>query len=247
MATRFHIGAKDLKGDIAAYAKRFDLLEVATSSARGPAPSAATLRRWRRATPAHFEFSVVAGLTVDQLKPGAAMEAEVERMLALVSTLRARVLVLKTPTQVTPARVWRDRMASLSQRLPRDATRVVWEPSGIWEAEDAARQAHALGMVTSVDASRDEVPAGPVAYCRLRALGETRSFGPSALGRIIARIGDRQDAYVVLETDGALAECKALRRLVATAGTGEGGLGRILRPRRGLPGDTRDVHEREEE
>ena len=44
-------------------------------------------------------------------------------------------------------------------------------------------------------------PAGPVAYVRLRALGETRSYGPSALEKVVRAIGPRRDAYVVFETD----------------------------------------------
>ncbi len=62
-------------------------------------------------------------------------------------------------------------------------------------------------------------------------MGETRSYGTSALERIVRAIGTRRDAYVVLETDKALAEAKALRRVAQGAGKKSGGLGRVIRPR----------------
>ena len=74
------------------------------------------------------------------------------------------------------------------------------------------------------------MPDGPTAYARLRSLGETRSFGPSALSRVVDRIGDRRDAYVVIETSSALAECKELRKL-AQRGKKTGRTGMVLKPR----------------
>jgi hypothetical protein len=122
-------------------------------------------------------------------------------------------------------------MAKLLARVQRDATRVIWEPRGVWEIGDAALAAKKWGIVLSVDAARDPVPAGPVAYARLRALGETRSYGASALERVVRAVGARRDAYVVFETDKALVEAKTLRRIAQGAGKKDGGLGRVIRPR----------------
>ena len=49
--------------------------------------------------------------------------------------------------------------------------------------------------------------------------------------RVLRAIGPRRDAYVVLETDKALTEAKAIRRLAQGAPRKEGGLGRVIRPR----------------
>ena len=103
----------------------------------------------------------------------------------------------------------------------------------MWELGDAALAAKEWDVVLySVDAARDPVPAGPMAYTRLRALGETRSYGASALERVVRALGARRDAYVVIETVKALTEAKALRT-VADAGAAKkaGGLGRVIRPR----------------
>jgi uncharacterized protein YecE (DUF72 family) len=243
MPTRFHVAAKELRGPIGAYAKRFDLLEVHVgpapqAGARGAletVPALATLRRWRKQVPPHFDFSVVGGAALSRVKPGAALDRDVTAANAAVAALQARCLVVRTVPDVTPGAVWRERLGALFARFPRDATNIVWEPSGLWEIDDAAVAAKKWGVVLAVDAARDPVPSGPVAYARLRALGETRSFGESALERIVRKIGARRDAFVVLETDGALAECKSLRRVAQRAKAGaEGGMGRLVRPRGGI-------------
>ena len=234
MAARVHIGAKDLRGDLAAYAKRFDLLEVRGMDAASQhlAPSTATLRRWRRAVPPKFEFSVVAGPNLAKLRPNDTFEAELKTMLATATTLEARVLVIATPVDVTPSKLWRDRLARVVERLPRDANAIVWEPSGLWEVEDAVRFAKTLGVVVGVDPAREEVPAGPVAYGRLRAVGATRAFSTAALQRIAAKMGERNDAYVLIETTGALKEAKTLRGLMRNLKTSaRAGFGRLIRPR----------------
>ncbi len=236
MATRYHIGAKDLRGELSAYAKRFDLLEVRPPSAAQPkvGPTLTTLRKWRKAVPPHFEFVVVLGPAVSKLRPGPELELELETALAAVTALQARIVLLPTPAEVTPTALSRDRIAKLLERLPRDVTQVAWEPRGVWETEDAAVWARKWDVALAVDATREPVPAGSVAYVRLRALGESRSFGPAALERVVQAVGERREAYVVLDSPTALAECKKLRQLAqqsnAAAGK-EGGRGRVLRPR----------------
>src|SRR5207237_866444 len=122
-------GTKELRGAIAAYAKRFDLLEVRGLAAADlkQAPSTPTLRKWRRAVAPAFEFAVVAGPAVSRVKPGDALEAELETLLETARTLASRVIVLPTSPDVTPSKLWRDRTAKLLDRLPRDAVTLVWE------------------------------------------------------------------------------------------------------------------------
>jgi uncharacterized protein YecE (DUF72 family) len=249
MTTRLHIGSGELRGELPAYAKRFDLLEVrgVDASKLRQAPSTATLRRWRRSVPPHFEFAVVAGPNVGKLKASDALEAELAAMIATATVLESRVFVVPTSNEVTPSKVWRDRFAKLLERLPKDASAIVWEPRGPWEHEDAAVQASRWGVVLSVDPARDLVPVGPVAFARLRALGGTRSYSTAALEKIARGIGERRDAYVVIETASALKEAKTLRSLVRSLRSGTaGGLARLVRPR-GSPIDARDDDEQDEE
>jgi uncharacterized protein YecE (DUF72 family) len=242
MSSRWHIGAKELRGAIAAYAKRFDLLEVrvlvpegAGAEHEGPTPSLATLRRWRKSVPPHFDFAVVAGPHLSRVKAGEGAERELDAARAAIDALQARCFILRTMPDVTPTSLWRDRIAKVVGRLPRDVTHFVWEPSGVWETEDAADQARAWEVVLGVDPAREPVPAGPMAYLRLRALGETRAFGPVALERIVKAVGPRRDVFAVIETDTALVEAKRLRRLVRDVrSVARGGAGKLVRPRGGI-------------
>jgi hypothetical protein len=71
----------------------------------------------------------------------------------------------------------------------------------------------------------------------MRALGETRAFGPIALERIVRAVGDaRRDVFAIVETDSALTEAKRLRQLVKTARAAGpvGGGARLVRPRGGI-------------
>ncbi len=232
MATRFHIGSDARTANVKSYAKRFDFMEVV---AGGPSvPSESTLRRFRKSVPPHFDFSVVAGPSLARVKPSEALERELALAIRAVDALQARCLLLATPSEVTPSPLHRERIAKVLDRMRRDPTYVVWEPRGLWETEDAAAMARAWGVVLAIDAAREAVPPGPVAYVRLRALGETRSFGLAALERVVRAIGARRDAFVILETPAAATEAKNLRMLAEQEpGSAVAATGRILRPQSG--------------
>jgi uncharacterized protein YecE (DUF72 family) len=242
MTPRWHIGAKELRGAIAPYAKRFDLLEVrAVSDAQGShssvaVPALATLRRWRKAVPPHFDFAVVGGPHLSRVKTSEAADIDFKAARDAIDALQARCFVLKTPIEVTPSALWRDRIAAVIKRFPRDVTHFVWEPSGVWETENAAAQAKSWDIVLAVDPARDPVPPGPIAYLRLRALGETRSFGPTALERVVRAVGSRREVFAILETDSALVEAKRLRQLAKSSRVAARVIGgaRVVRPRGGI-------------
>lgn len=166
------------------------------------------------------------------MKTSDAADQEFEAARAAIDVLQARCFVLRTPPDVTPTSLWRDRIAKIVNRLPHDVTHFVWEPSGVWEIADAAAQAREWGIVLGLDPAREAVPPGPVAYLRLRALGETQAFGPVALERIVKAVGPRREVFAILETDTAITEAKRLRQL-ARRGRPEsvGGASRVVRPR----------------
>ncbi len=255
MTTRWHIGAKQLRGTIVSYAKRFDLLEVrmaAQSSSTGArlrersgarargesaeeaSPNLGTLRRWRKSVPPHFHFAVVAGPHLSRVRPTEDAERELEAARLAIDALQARCFVLRTPPDVTPTALWRERIEKIVARVPHDVTHFVWEPSGVWEIAAAASQAQAWGAVLAVDPLREPVPSGPLAYLRLRALGETHAFGAPALERAVKAVGARREVFVVLESDSALSEAKRLRDLLRRSPAEAGGAGRLVRPRRSI-------------
>ncbi len=166
MATRLHIGAKELKGELGAYAKRFDLLEVRGQDAATMrlAPSDATLRRWRKAVGPQFEFSVVSGPGLGKVKAGDVLETELAALLKTVTLLEARVIVLATASDVTPSKLWRDRLEKLIDRLPRDCEhrRLGAErPLGDGRRRGAGEE---VGHRRGGRSRTRPMPPGPVAY-----------------------------------------------------------------------------------
>ncbi|WP_172824812.1 DUF72 domain-containing protein [Pajaroellobacter abortibovis] len=223
MSTRFRIGAQALRGSLESYAKHFDFLEVSVSSlpSKGSQegdfrmePGIKALRQWRKKVPTSFDFCVVGGKYLSQLRPGGALEHELASVQVAVEALQAKCFLLKTPSDITPAPLWRDRLASVFERLSRTIICLAWEPTGVWELEEAISVAKKWGVFVVVDPARDLVPEGRMFYGRLRGLGETRSFGPSALERVVEAIGERQAAYLIIETRGASREAKEIRRIV---------------------------------
>jgi uncharacterized protein YecE (DUF72 family) len=209
---RLHVGAKSLQGDIAAYAKRFNVLEVHASGSSPP--SAKALRKWRKSVGPAFEFVVVLGANIGKLTPSEAFETELAQGLEAARLLESRCLLLQTPNEVTPSAVSKKRIAALLGRIPRDSVQVAWAPRGLWETDAAAVCAQEWKVTLVVDATREIVPPGPISYVRLPSIGETRSYGTPALTRVRDSIFASRDAYVIFETQGALKEAKLLRTIV---------------------------------
>ncbi len=239
MSTRWHIGAKHLRGAIAAYAKRFDLLEVRIAHPTPgeadvvPGPSLATLKRWRKSVPPAFDFAVVAGPHLSRVKASPALDKELDAAREAIDALQARCFVLRTPPDVTPTSLWRDRIAKIVSRMParRDALRVGAERGlggggrrlagarmgGRAGARSGARAraARAGGLPAHAGAGRDAV----VRSDRARAHREGR-------GRAARGLRHHRDGY------GAhRGEAPARARTARPSGARRAGASRLVRPR----------------
>lgn len=235
-SSRPHIGLPSLTGSLERYADRFDLLELRLTD--GALPKPATLRAWRKKVPPSFVFSVVLPRIVGELRPSKALDEALEQSLEIARALEARCVVLVTPPSITPTELNRKRLEALVARIPHDAVTLAWEPRGVWEVEDAAVLAKRLGLVVVVDPEHDPAPEGPVAYVRLRGLGESSRIGPAALDKIAKSLRDRRDSYVVIEADAPVKVAEGIRAKLARKPSRLGGgaaLGRV--PRGGLRAD----------
>jgi len=222
---RPHVGLSTLTGSLEKYADRFDLLELRLGDDSLPKP--ATLRSWRKKVPPSFVFSVALPRIVGELRPSKELDEALERSLEIARALEARCIVLVTPPSVTPTELNKKRLEALVARIPHDAVTLAWEPRGVWEIEQAAVLAKRLGLVLVVDPEHDEPPKGPVAYVRLRGLGESTRLGPAALDKVARALRDRRDAYVVVEAAAPLKVAEGIRaRLSRKNSGGLGVLGR---------------------
>lgn len=193
---RLLVGPATLTGDIQKAPERFDLVEV--RSANEDWPKDATLRRWRKAVPPAFVFSVVLPRPVAELAQGAEAEAALRDALHVAALLQARCVLLQTPPDVRPTTANRKKLAALFEKIPAEGTVRCWEPSGLWEAEDVIATARAAHVLPVLDATQDAPPPGPIVYTRLRALGKAAGSARS-LERLAAAVSGRREAFVVAE------------------------------------------------
>jgi uncharacterized protein YecE (DUF72 family) len=216
---RPHVGLPLLEGSLERYAEKYDLVELRPGDAS--LPKSATLRSWRRKVPPSFVFSVVFPRVVNELKPSPELDEALEHALGVARDVEARCLVLATPPSVTPTDLNRKRLKALVERIPHDAVSLAWEPRGLWETEEAVAVADDLDLVLVVDAAREPAPKGPIAYFRLRGLGESTRLSPAAIDKVAEELHARREAYVVIESASPASVAQALRKkLVRRASPG---------------------------
>lgn len=196
---RLLVGLPAFKGDLAKYAARYDFVEVRASEATPLFPRAPTLRRWRKAVPPSFSFTVVLPRVVSALVPSAALDEALAASLEAAAVLQARCVLLQTPPDVRPTTLNKKRLAALFERIPAEGVVRCWEPSGIWEREEIFAVARAVGALPVLDAAREALGPGPIAYTRLRALGKSATLGQATIERVMERLRKRREAYVVIE------------------------------------------------
>ncbi|MBW2527915.1 MAG: DUF72 domain-containing protein [Deltaproteobacteria bacterium] len=192
-----YFGLSKLQGKLSRYAERFDLCELRPVD--NPLPTGTKLARWRDQVPPAFAFSVLLPRAVAALRPGPELDEALAASLEAARTLQARAIVLATPPEVRPTPANRKRLAELVSRLPDSGYILGWQPSGIWEVPDAAETAAAAGLLLVLDAVRDRLPAGPIAYTRIRMFGGATQLGETSIARIADQVRDRREAFVVVD------------------------------------------------
>jgi uncharacterized protein YecE (DUF72 family) len=230
---RLLVGLPALQGDIAKYKDRYDLVELRPVDASLPRP--ATLRRWRKAVPPGFVFSVVLPRVVGELAGSGqegkdeALDAALAASLEVASVVEARCVVLQTPPSFRPTASNRKKLATLFERVPAEGVVRCWEASGLWERDDVIATARGAGVLPVLDAACETLPPGPIAYTRLRALGSTAALGAVTVEKIAAELRGRREAFVVVEGPGAARVKVALSAAMARSRARPGGPG-IVRP-----------------
>lgn len=225
--SRPHVGLSTLTGGLERYAERFDMLELRLGDTSLPKP--ATLRSWRKKVSPSFVFSVVLPRVVGELRPSRELDEALAQSLDVARALEARCIVLVTPPSITPTELNKKRLEALVARIPHDAVTLAWEPRGVWEVEQAEPLAKKLGLVVVVDPAHDAPPKGPVAYLRLRGLGESTRLGPAALDKVANALRDRRDSYVVVEADAPGKVAEGIRARLARKPSKLGGAGLVGR------------------
>jgi uncharacterized protein YecE (DUF72 family) len=194
---RLHVGLTSLSGDIKNYKERFDLVELHPVDTSLPKPAA--LRKWRKAVPPAFVFSVVLPRVVSELVPGPELDAALAASLEVATAVEARCVLLSTPPEVRPTSQNRKRIAALFERIPADGVVRCWEARGMWERDEVVATARAASVLPVFDATRDEPAPGPLVYTRMRSLGAATLPSAAAVARMAGRLQGRREVFVAVE------------------------------------------------
>jgi Protein of unknown function DUF72 len=200
MPTAF-VGEPRLPKNFKRYARQFSLLELDCEP--GNVPGKTRLQSCAALAPPGFVFSLVVPSQLARLEAGPEFDQAWKAAQGVARILRAKWWVVRTPAEVRPTRRSRESLASLTARLKENGMRVAWEPRGVWDETAAGETADAIGAVLVHDVAREAPRPGSVLYTRLLALGRGARVGLSLADLVVERTRAYDEAFVVVEGQGA--------------------------------------------
>lgn len=185
---------------------------------RPPVPSPKVLAGWQRSAPEGFTFAAVApdslyGERDWPLRDPIKLQSELDRFANQVNALKARVVVLRTPIAVSPGSVALKRFLPVLDRAKNFGAVLVWEPSGLWEREEAVAVASDFNAVVAGDPLQNE-PEENIVYARMRGLGTDQRYTMGRLEALAERIAGADEAFVVFDSGSAWREAVGFAKLV---------------------------------
>ena len=195
------IGEARLPKNFKRYSKQFSLLELDCEP--GTIAGKAKLQSCAAVAPPGFVFSLVVPSRMASLEPGPEFDQAWKAAQGIARLLRAKWWVVRTPADVRPTRRAREGLAALAAKLKEGGMSVAWEPRGLWDEVAAGETADAIGAVLVHDIAREAPRPGPVLYSRLLALGRGGRVGLSLADTVAERVRGFEQAFVVVEGQGA--------------------------------------------
>jgi uncharacterized protein YecE (DUF72 family) len=206
-SARVHVGQASLLGGLPRYARVFDFLEVRSDPAL---PSKKALYRMKQEAPEGFTFSLVLDKALSELSVEPTPE-RVAKLREAAEILGARFILVRTPASVAPSTRTRARLTRLVEALRGAAKSIAWEPRGIWSEEEMLLLSNELELVVVRDLAENDPLPSDVVYTRLLALGRNSRVGSGAIERVSERIEDADEAFVIIEGQGAVNAAKRLK------------------------------------
>lgn len=195
------VGETRLPKNFKRYAKQFSLLELDCEP--GNVPGKARLEACAAAAPPGFTFSLVVPSRLASLSAGPEVDKAWKAAQSVARVLRAQWWVVRTPADVRPTRRSRESLGALAARLKEGGMRVAWEPRGVWDEAAAGEAADAIGVTLIQDLAREVPRPGSVLYSRLLAFGKGGRVGLSLADVVAERVRGYEEAFVVVEGQGA--------------------------------------------
>jgi hypothetical protein len=212
MASAF-VGETRLPKNFKRYTKQFSLLELDCEP--GSVPGKERLQSCRAIAPEGFVFSLILPSRLASLETGPELDRDWKQALAAARLLRAQWWVVRTPAEVRPTRRSREGLKALVARLKETGMQVAWEPRGVWDDTAAGEAADAAGATLVQDIAQESPRPGSVLYSRLLALGKHARIGLSLADLVAQRMRAYEQAFIVVEGQGAREIQQALGLLPA--------------------------------
>jgi uncharacterized protein YecE (DUF72 family) len=200
-------------------------LSFAEYAPRLPLPRAGTLASLRKELPEAFTLALRAPRSAvvsarGALRRDAELDAGVQWLTAAADALKPRVVVIATPSELTPGARSRDLLREYVAQLPRVEGRdYVWWAQGAWEPEEMHALCSELGIYRAFDPLETRASPGKVAYATLRALGHRSGFSLSALSDALVRTLEQhpEHAFVSVDAERGFDVARRLRTLADEA------------------------------
>ncbi len=172
-----------------------------------PAPWALTDPQWRKEKPSSF-CEGAQGFT-----PGKELDFIWESLDKAAGLLRTNTFLFRTPSSFRPTRENREKMASFFQTRERKNYRFVWEPTGLWEPEEALEFARSLGVTLVQDPLSDSFIESnePFRYLRVKNLRSGAGISEMGFEEIYYAARSAQRCFVLFSSPAPLMDAKRFK------------------------------------
>ncbi|UJR81779.1 hypothetical protein [Sandaracinus amylolyticus] len=233
----------------------FESLRFAEIAPRRPLPKASVFAKWRAGAPEQARFTLRPPPETWRGTAGPFRDAPnksegAQWMARAHDALAADAIVLVTGTDLTPGPRDRERLATWAGHLAGGGKRrIVWQPGGLWDIDEAATFANSLGVVCAFDPLESPAPTGEIAYARVRAIGARSRLGEGLLSAIVESIAasDAATIYLAIESELGFKKARRVSELLADLREESGGTGVLRRGGGGIVIDLGDEEEDEED
>lgn len=193
---------------------------------RSPWPRAATLTRMRHQLPADMRVALRAPLSAvvgdaGPLRLDDGLRARRDEIAEAAERLGAHLLVIPTPSDLTPGQRSADLLRAYLEGLPRGGRHIVWAPRGAWELERRVELAGELGLIPAFDPIQEPRPPGPIVYAQLVAIGYQTSFSMATFEDVLECLTGEalQEGFVSIDSPRSFKQAEQLQQLADAQST----------------------------
>ncbi len=197
------------------YFREFAFVEVQETHIGTPGPG--TIRRWRREAPEGFEFALLAPREVGQegFRDGKVVETAIKMLTGVAKELEAKTAVFIGPPEFTATRPNKAALTEFLIGARKHFDRVIFEPSSVWDPDDADALAADAGALAVRDPLSHGLSKKSVAYYRLPGpAGHKSRYEDPAIERLaeIAKRATHKDATYVFTNVDMFADAKRFKK-----------------------------------